>query len=269
MLGDRLVHLERAPRCQGLTFKHIVCEDDRPEDELVESYSYTNSNGDVETFWRQSHHDCDKHLSYHPGLDPKRWGHESMHLKVLRVCRQIYSEANHVLWTTNTFSFRNTFSFDDFMEERTNLQRRLLKSLRLQMNWAWGDDLHWKHAFSTTTIISLAGLRNLRLQINHSVEAGFYQRAKTCGNKLALFEPKHLAVMHRLALFPLIDVEVFVGVHFQQCNHDAYGMARNRKEYAEAIRKVLLDPNGAQTCLEAMQQGRLSSTGQRGGKPGS
>ena len=254
MLGDRLVHLERTLWCQGQTFKHIVCEDDRPENELVESYSYTNSNGDVETFWRQSHHHCDKHLSYHPGIDPKRWGHESMHLKVLRVCRQIYSEANHVLWTTNTFSFRDTFSFVGFMEERTTPQKRLLKRLRLQMNWAWGDDRLWKHAFSTTVIISLVGLRNLRLQINHSVEAGFYRRAKTRENKLALFEPKHLALMHRMAMFPLVDVEVFVGVHFQQqCNPDAYGMAGDRKEYAEAIRKVLLDPNGARTCSEAMQ----------------
>ena len=35
-------------------------------------------------------------------------------LNVLGTCRQLYEEANHLLWTTNTFSFEDPKSFEKF-----------------------------------------------------------------------------------------------------------------------------------------------------------
>ena len=226
-----------------------MCEDDRPEHELVEDSSWTNRDGEVETVWRQPHYDCDFKLGCYPILDPEESGHQSMRLKALRVCRQIYSEANQVLWTTNTFSFNDAaFSFHYFMEERTTLQKLLLRKLRLEMDWVWGEDEPWKRALSTTLTRSLAEMRYLRLQINHSVDAGFHQRAENGENELALFETRHLDLVRSMAKLPLVDVEVYVGERSQPRTLDDYCMAKARKEYAETIRKVLLDPNGAGMC---------------------
>lgn len=267
-LGDRLIHLDCAVPRRGQIFQHIVCEDDCPEDVLVKGYSSTKENGDVVTVWRRSHRPCGQYLSERSRDSFKHWNYQSIHLKVLRVCRQVYIEANNVLWMTNTFSFNGrAVCFNRFMKERTTPQKRLLRRLRLQMDWTLNDDKLWKRALNTAVIKSLPGLRKLRLQINHSVKAGFYQRVENGEKNLALFEPRHLAFMRRVAMFALVDVEVYVGAR-TQLSTSADRMARARKEYAEAIRKVLLDPNGARICSDAMNQGRIQSKGLKGGTPG-
>lgn len=143
VLGDRLIHFE----CMGAkrvhtgtgerrSCKHIVCRRDRPEHEMTEE----------EIGWRQPHQSCDHELSLKWGCPMDLFGHkkpdpESMHLTILRVCRQTYIEANNVLWTTNTFSFTDADpTFVDFMEPRSTPQKQLLRKLRLQMDWVYEDD---------------------------------------------------------------------------------------------------------------------------------
>ena len=247
VLGDQLIHLEYIRRNSAgrQIFRHVVCEDDRPEDGMVEDSTWIKSNGDEEIVWRQPHYHCDVQLAYNHRADPKLWDHKCMHLSALRVCRQIYSEASDVLWTTNTFSFNDAaLSFHCFMEERTTYQKQLLRRLRLQMDWVWGEDGPWNCALDMALIKSLTGLRSLRLQINHSVGAWSYQQARALGGAFALFEPGHLELVHRMAVMPLANVEVFVGDRSQPHNLNTLWTAEDRKEYAEGIRKILLDPNG-------------------------
>ncbi|KAF6232490.1 hypothetical protein HO173_009370 [Letharia columbiana] len=179
---------------------------------MVEDFTWVNINGDEETVWRQPHHRCDVEPAYKIGANHRRSDHESMHLTALRVCRQIYNDANNILWSTNTFSFNDAAtSLDRFMDAQTTRQKQSLRRLRLQMDWVWGEDKPWNHVLGMTLIRSLAGLRSLRLQINHSMYATLFQEAKARGNELGLFQTRRLDFVHKMAILPLTNVEVFVG----------------------------------------------------------
>ena len=256
MLGNQLIHLEYVGKksVSGHILRHIVCKNDCPEDELIKESTWTNSLGDVEIVWRQPHYHCDGTLAYSTGAHPKQWGHESMHLGILRVCGQFYSGASYALWTTNTFSFNDAArTFNHFMKGRTSHQKGMLRRLRFQMDWVWSEDGPWNRALDMTLIKSLTGVRSLRLQINHSVEAFTHYQAKMRGNEIALFKPEHLELVHRMAMLPLLNVEVFVGDRSPPFNLDALWTAEDRKEYAEAIRKMLLDPNGAARYAKGLE----------------
>ncbi len=90
-----------------------MCETDCTETQ--KNRKVTTSEGEVISM--QPHHACEFNLS-----SIKEWcyfGHEMMRLGVLRSCRQIYVEANNLLWTTNTFSFADATTFRRFMMTRT------------------------------------------------------------------------------------------------------------------------------------------------------
>ena len=251
VLGNQFIHLEyldtiRIPGYGKMQiWRHLVCQCDCPENEMVEEFTWTNRYGEEEIIWRQPHYSCDQELAYDIMKHHRQWNHVSMHLTALRVCRQIYIEANDVLWTTNTFSFNDAaVSFDRFMDSRTSHQRRSLKNLRLQMDWVWGEDQPWNDALNMTLIRHLSGLRSLRLQINHSMSAALYQEAKARGNELGLFQTRHLGFVHKMAILPLTNVEVFVGDRCQPQDANALWTAEDRMEYAEGIRKILLGPKG-------------------------
>lgn len=209
LLGDRLIHLEFVGN-----LRHTVRQDDRPEDDMVEASTWTKTIGDQEIVWRQPHYHCEVELAYNPNrrrADPER-DPKYMHLAVLRVCRQIYNEANHVLRTTNTFSLNDAgLSFYHFMEDRTTHQKRLLRRLRLQMDWIWVEEKIWDRPFSAKLIKSLTGLRILRLQINHQMDAMFQYVAKAWVNEFSCFEWGHLDLVRKIAMLPLSKVQVFVG----------------------------------------------------------
>ena len=161
-----------------------------------------------EISWRQPHQTCHKDLAYEMGYRPdKRPNIELMHLTALRVCRQVFNEANHVLWTTNTFSFDDADpTFNAFIDSRTTRQKQLLRNLRLCMDWVYEDDQSWNRALRVTLIKSLTGLRSLRLQINHSMDAALYRGAK----ELGLYPMRQLQFVENLATLSLMDVEGFV-----------------------------------------------------------
>ena len=253
-MGERRLHTVTEER---RSCKHIVCRRDRPEHEMTEE----------EIGWRQPHKSCDHELSLiwedsmllMNGVGRKKPDPESMHLTVLRVCREIYNEANDILWATNTFSFNDADpTFIDFIESRTTHQKQLLRKLRFQMDWVYEDDKSWNRVLRMTLIRSLIGLRSLRLQINHSMKAEVYQCAKARGNELGLFQMRLLEFVDKLAILPLTDVEVFVSDFPQLVDYPsdededeapvdtrASWTAEDRMDYAEGIRNILLGPKGA------------------------
>lgn len=101
----------------GSAWRHVVCENDGPE--AQENRTFTTSRGQVLVL--QSHHTCESDLDYDPPepdtiyKESCYFGHETMRLSVLRSCRQIYVEANNMLWTSNTFSFADPTTFERFM----------------------------------------------------------------------------------------------------------------------------------------------------------
>ena len=107
------------------------------------------------------------------------FGREMVRLGVLRSCRQIYVEANNILWTTNTFSFADATTLKRFMMTRTINQKHSIKSIRLQMAfeiYEWEKE--WNTALSMPLVRSLSGLRCLRLSIEYEMKAKNYNSAK-------------------------------------------------------------------------------------------
>lgn len=219
---------------------HLVCENDGAENHSEENY-LCNDVGSVRDGTQHSHHQCERELIrrfYHHETE----SYQTLHLKTLRVCRQVYHEANPILWSTNTFSFTDAISLKEFMQ-RTH-QVSLLRKLRLQMNWTWGTTL-WNSIPDVNLIRSLTGLTSLRLQINHSMEARLYSELSEQANQLGVFQSELPGFMHRMATLPLREVEVFVGDDSPVQLTKVLWTVENRKEYAEGIREMLLHPKGA------------------------
>ncbi|KAI4150262.1 MAG: hypothetical protein L6R39_002314 [Caloplaca ligustica] len=171
----------------------------------------------------------------------------TMHLNVLRSCRQIYDEADHILWTSNTFSLANGITFERFMADRRIQQRRLIRSLRLEMSWYNTDDIClWNKALSTALVSSLSGLQTLRLQIVHDmtehtwgkVNHFFLDRTSLCDGlrRLSTLPLKNVEV----AVRPSPDVDLFIGVDRRPWSQ------KDRETVAKGVQKILLDSRSAE-----------------------
>ena len=96
-------------------------------------------------------------------------------LAVLSVCWQVYEEACHILWTTNTFSFDDPVSFHKFIASLNTAQLHKLTSLHLSRLLVGDqrsttrladrivDHWAWTIACDPSRMITLRGLRTLHL----------------------------------------------------------------------------------------------------------
>ena len=228
----------------GSAWRHVVCKRDCPE--ALEDRRFT-SNG--ETFLLQSHHACESDLG-HDTPEPEKfhgeWGyfdHEMMRLSVLRSCRHIYVEANNILWTSNTFSFANSVTFKRFMMTRTNYQKRLIESLRLQMEWG---DYQWNKSLNMALVRSLSGLRRLRLNTEQKLLFGSYEFAKSHNLLYIITQSDGLK---KLSTLPLTEVEIVVETPAFESEDHLWTKA-DRQDCAEGLRIILLNPEGAQIYAE-------------------
>lgn len=267
VLGDRLVHLrylydddlsfetneevysrmrwsEELKEGYGSAWRHLVCKEDCPENQ--EDRKLTTSKGEVLSI--RSHFSCESDLNYDPikpNMIYEDWygdDHEMMRLSVLRSCRQIYVEANKILWTTNTFSFADAVTFKRFMMTRTINQKRSIKSLRLQMDWDFYNEKEWNSALNMPLVRSMSGLRRLRLQIDHQREATSYDYAKS-HNLLDM--TAYCESLQKVSTLPLTEVEIVVK-NPQFMPEDDLWTKVDREEFAEGLRAILLNPRGAE-----------------------
>ena len=233
LLGDQLIHLEYLataiiPASDGQVggsqvWRHSVCEHGSPENLMIQ-----------EATWPHLHLRSDAELACE--------GHKKIDLRALRVCRQMYIEANDVLWSTNTFSFNDAaISLDRFMSTRTARQKRSLRKLQLHLDWEWDDGgrVH-NQVLSMRLIRSLAGLRILRLQIIEFMHAATFQQMKASGTSVV--HTRHLPFLHKLAALSLTKAEVFVNDSMLYWYTNTKWTVEDRMEYAEEIRKILLNP---------------------------
>ena len=230
VLGDRLVHLNIVP------YKEIC-----PEGQEKDTFG--------------SYFSCESDLNYgsiKPNINHEERNcgfHEMMmYLSVLRLCRQVYVEANQILWTTNTFSFVDTYTFKIFMKARTIRQKRLIKSLRLQMEWDRDTDTEWNRVLTVAFVKSVPGLRRLCLRIDRKLSRAVGIRYEDTKSKDALYKAKIFQGIHRLSTLALTDVEVVVNPPLL-LQHDSMTKA-GREEFAEGLRKILLNPKGAEIYAE-------------------
>lgn len=90
---------------------------------------------------------------------------EEVDLSILRASRQVYVEANKVLWETNTFAFDNPHDFKLFIGNRNTLQRQLLSKLRIDFYLFHTGPNQWQDVLSMAVIRSLKGLRVVHAHI--------------------------------------------------------------------------------------------------------
>ena len=261
LLGDRLIHFEYIDMDPAYdipdeclqSWHSTVCQYDCPEnevtqDDLARKHTHSRCAIHIEQYDTLVGKDCRlKHGQSH---------HEETHLTALRVCRQMYNEANSVLWSTNTFSFNNEATFRQFMGARTGCQKRLLKKLRLQINSVANEEAAWSRVLGVTLIRSLRGLRSLRLQMNYLLDTEGYQWIKARG--LDRMMQTRLPFVQKMKVLPLSEVEVFV------CDDSArwpragavMWAAEDRAEYADAVRRVLLDPKGVEKYAQDQEESK-------------
>ena len=284
MLGDRLVHLRYfyddevsfevneelhaglhwSPELQqtyGSAWRHVVCEEDCPENQ--EDRKMTTSDGEVLSM--QSHFACGSHLYDKPSERDVVNGawlhyyHETMRLRVLRSCRQIYVEANNILWTTNTFSFDDATTLKRFMMTRTINHKRLIKSLRLQMAWMFCGEKEWNSAINMPLVRSLSGLRRLRLNIQHEMRSESYKSLKECD---LLYTTSYFDGLQKLSTLPLTEVDI-VFENPKYISEKILWSKVDRQDFAEGLRKILLNPKGAQIYAEDQLEQKEFSRKQR------
>ena len=110
-------------------------------------------------------------------------------LTILRTCRQVSNEANHVLWSTNTFSFNGPTTFDEFMLNLRATQKQAVKKIQLSM------------------LIN----KDLRTKLDTCVQARSYQDATRVANRASLheqrFEPRVIELVESTLAYLRIRTE--------------------------------------------------------------
>ncbi|KAL9639095.1 MAG: hypothetical protein Q9204_001244 [Flavoplaca sp. TL-2023a] len=258
VLGGRLIHLEYNYFDHEMEFddfeisyelafnripwRHIVCEDDGPEDRAKEksipNSKYYEAIPGAPARWGYPHDAC--HLDYQdPGFSRPivYHAHEGMRLTALCVSRQLYAEANPVLWTTNTFSFLDGLTFRRFMMTRTINQKRSIRNLRFEMEWDCGLIKDWNKALSTATIKNLIGLRTLRLNILYEMKQRLWDES---GDRI-LESIDCMGGLRRLSRLPLTSAEVAFCIREWHSEDSDYWQKADRDTCARSLQKLLLD----------------------------
>lgn len=236
----------------GNAWRHLVCEEDCSESQQNnELITLEEKVGSV-----PCHSACVSGLNYEP-IEPcliyKNYcsSHEMMRLSVLRSCRQIYVEANQILWSTNTFSFDEATAFKRFMMTRNVPQKRLIRCLRLHMrfNFHWTIS-EWNKSLNMSLLQSLSGLRQLRLHIVRWEDPVLHGSAQ--GNDLP-YPTVPCEGLKRISTLPLTEVEVAVKNPQSALNpalETAPWTKIGRDSYAQGLRQILLNPKGAELYAE-------------------
>ena len=177
-----------------------------------------------------------------------------LQLYLLRTCRQIYTEVNQVMWGTNIFSFNDVHSFRCFMKARNNYQKRLIKKLRLAMNFGPRSTHDWNSALSMSLVTSLQGLRLIWLAINYRKSATEFEKSEQQlgPTRSANLQMTYLEGIRRLATLPLSQVKVSVTAIYLgdlgplDCTMpgERQWTQQQREKYADRIRTRLLDVDG-------------------------
>lgn len=190
----------------------------------------------------------------HKDCNPKGPSNRTLRadLSVLGASRQLYEEANYILWTTNTFSFEDYVSFDAFVDSLTPAQKRDFRSLSISTdigdmarsrNEYYADNYRWVYSFSTARIQSLRGLQCLYFCFELRYSSSFYLRLESSLKR-------RLEPFMRMRALPLKQVTVTISDDIFQILRYRIGERRltaaMKNEYANDLRAQLFDPRGAE-----------------------
>lgn len=188
-------------------------------------------------------------------------------LNVLGVCRQLYEEANHLLWATNTFSFEDPKTFGRFFRSLNPAQKRNLTRLHITADIgelaayyytsayqrARWDNNYWGSVLKIANLNMLRGVQTLHLCINQGFEClsqGQGYNISAAEEKIKYCQEADMEIILRLRALPLKHVTVMMSDDAERLDNAGWSSLRwtaaKKKEYMESIRLQLMDPNGAE-----------------------
>lgn len=181
--------------------------------------------------------------------------HETeMQLGFLRTCRQFYNEATPILWSTNTFSFNDTPTFERFMETRDSIQKKSIRKPRLAIDTACSSKMWWNLAINVPLIRSLRRLRHLELLIGSE---DFIH--PVWGDDFGLdtpFDSRFEECVRKLSILPLISVHVRIVSEDLRSGGQAISRwtEEDRREQASVLRARLMSPYSADDYARDKQE---------------
>ncbi|KAI4128036.1 MAG: hypothetical protein LQ338_002927 [Usnochroma carphineum] len=226
VLGNQLIHLKQdgvhkpenaadascgnvntksQSRC---VFRHVVCSAATTED-----MAYTISiqgcpkvpEGEDPNYYVQS---CDsRHSQCYPRFEASDCTASRLSLSLLCASRQTYEEANHIFWTTNTFSFTELVSFRRFVEARNFAQKKMLAKLHFNTDQKTRWQRQWTKGFSERFATNLRELKRVYLCLEVDCPAAYW---------LPSIDPELLestltrSCFLRFQHFPLTDIRVIL-----------------------------------------------------------
>ena len=181
-------------------------------------------------------------------------------MNALGTCRQLYTIANPVFWSTNTFCFDEPGTFTKWLKRRTAHEKRSLRSIHLTQDL---DAFQWLF-LSPLDIKYLTGLRDLRLTLHQRFLGFSFEDCKETFGSIDQMFTYMIRGLDKLAMLPLKRVEISMKARTQD-EVDARRPPTYRpwsqdevNEFVDMVKRMLLDtdPVGTKARLEAEHKDR-------------
>ncbi|KAI4100356.1 MAG: hypothetical protein LQ339_005529 [Xanthoria mediterranea] len=149
-------------------------------------------------------------------------------------------------------------TFKGFMSTRTMHQKRTIRNLRIELVWdGLNPNSHaWNKSLDMGTARSFSGLRSLRVRVVHNMKEEAYRSCIDPGGLGFMSWPEDTYFcesLSKLSIQPLVRADVVV-----QCSPYQFRPAQwtrtSREEVAGRLRRMLLNPRGAEDYAEAKRK---------------
>ena len=138
------------------------------------------------------------------GRDTACWP-QRLYYHLLCTCRQIYTEAFPLLWSTNTFCFEHSATMSLVLQKWLPHQKALIKNIRLDINWFVLNG-EWKTHLKAANLASLPGLKHIHIVTHTEMEPGpLTTRLQRRRSRLVKFIYEMLARRPSLTMFVVRD----------------------------------------------------------------
>ena len=247
ILGDRLIHVRHAMGAiSSKPWRHVVCQRGDPKHFRAEQHRSLNGTKIIDD-WEPQHRLCKWETYYNPDMrdSDDYWDDERMHLPILRCCRQMYIEANQILWSTNTFSIHDHKTLQHFMEDRNVVQKSRIRTLRLRIDLVQSF-LYLRQSVLTPEFMhALPSIRRLELILEDAFDARLVQLRAMTGKSLTETGGNRMdAGLAMLSLLPLKSLDVIVLTSQRSVGADDPWTDAWKTEYAENVRNYILGRQG-------------------------
>ena len=231
---------------------------------------YKDTTHHVKTF-EEIHHDCK--LDVLPKtlkLGKDKPSAARLCFSMLSVCRQLYEEANNILWATNTYSFAEPEPFRVFIDGLNPAQKRNMVRVSMSVKMLEAafessatfrpeNDLHrWRLGHGDSKYISgLRGVKQLNIYVTFTPLSPKHRRKKGHRKNFEAKADPIRVMMQELFGLSLLSPEHFSlkisdnDVVFEQFNINGEKLTVDEKELlCTDLNKAILDPKTAESVKE-------------------